>query len=302
MAFLNIVLGQNTKYFSIKNNQLLVQLVDGDESRVPIRDINAVIIDNNQIGCSIYALQSLIEEKVAVYLCDSRHLPNAMLLPFNGHYNMLKVFNLQQAAPRPLEKQLWQAIVKQKISNQAKCLSILGKQGADELVAIANDVNSGDTHNKEAHAAGHYWRKYFDAKLGRNTDCFANDLLNYGYSLVRGQIARDVVAHGLQPFLGINHKNQLNAYNLADDFIEPFRPFVDLFVAQNFDFTEKKLLPEHKKILLRILNIAVKINSETQSLPNAVRIMVESFVASLKEGKVKISLPVLNEIKSFKYE
>ena len=279
-----------------------MQLVNGDESKVPIRDINTLIIDNSQINCSVYSLQNLIEEKVAVYLCDSRHLPNAMILPFNGHYNMLKIFNLQQSAPRPLEKQLWQAIVKQKILNQAKCLFVLGKQGGTELVAMANDVNSGDTHNKEAHAAGHYWRKYFDAKLGRNTDCLANDLLNYGYSLVRGQIARDVVAHGLQPFLGIHHKNQLNAYNLADDLIEPFRPFVDLFVAQNFDLTEKKFLSDYKKKLFSILNLAIRINNETQSLPNAVRVMVESFVASLKEEKVKILLPVLNEIKSFKYE
>ncbi|MCL2587008.1 MAG: type II CRISPR-associated endonuclease Cas1 [Firmicutes bacterium] len=301
MGFLNITLGDTVKHFSIKNNQLQVQTVDS-ERQIPLRDINSLIIESSKINCSVYALQALVRERVAVYMCDHLHLPNAMILPFNDHYSQLRVFNMQQDAPRPLEKQLWQAIVRQKILNQARCLALLGKEGHDELVEIANSVNSGDTNNKEAHAANFYWRKYFDGKYGRNTDCFANDLLNYGYSLVRGQIARDIVAHGLQPFMGIHHKNQLNAFNLADDLFEPFRPFVDAFVSENFDFSDKRVLPEHKRILMRLLNLAVTINGEVHSLPNATHVMVESFVASLRDKAVKIILPILAELKSFKYE
>jgi len=302
MAFLNIMLGESVNHVSITNNQLHVKSKDSGEHRFALRDINSLIIENTKITLTVFALEKLISERVAVYLCDAKHHPCGVVLPFNNHYSQFRIFKLQYNAPRPLQKQIWQQIVKQKIINQSMVLRLLEKQGEPELLTMAKEVNSGDTLNKESTSAGFYWRKYFDNKFHRSTDCFANDALNYGYSILRGQIARSVVAHGLQPFLGIHHENELNAFNLVDDLIEPLRPFVDLLVAKNFDFSLNKLLPEHKQKLLDILNLGIEINGKIYSLPNAIEIIVETFVASLRDNTVKINLPTLRELKSFKYE
>jgi CRISPR-associated protein Cas1 len=301
VAFLNIFLGDTANYLAINRNQLQIKLKDGQERNIAVPDINSVIIDNNKIVISVYCLQYLADNNVAVYFCNERHLPDAMLLAYNTHYTQLKVFGLQNNMPKPLQKQLWSAFIKSKINNQALCLEILGKP-ENKLFEYAKNVVSGDTDNRESVSATLYWKRYFNGKSTRNSNCFVNSALNYGYSLIRGQIARSIVAHGLQPFLGIHHCNELNGYNLADDIIESYRPFVDLFVASNFDDDTKKLDANVKRKLLQILNLSIPINGGMQTLPNAVEITVESFVLSLKNNAVAVQLPNLYELKSYKYE
>jgi CRISPR-associated protein Cas1 len=302
MAFLNVYLGDNTEYFAVKNNQLSIRLQTGDTRVIPVQDINSVVIENNKITVSVYALQYLMESRVAVYLCDNHHIPNSQLLPYNNHYSQLKVFNLQLTAAKPLCKQLWAGFVRQKIFNQAMCLKLLGLSGAERLLEYSKNVVSGDTDNRESVAATYYWKQYFNGAHTRNDEIFQNIALNYGYSLVRGQIARSIIAHGLQSFIGIHHCNKLNAFNLADDLIESYRPYVDLFVAKNFALDIKKIDAEIKRKLLKILNLSVSLDGQTHSLPNAIEITVDSFISSLRNNKCEIILPNLIDAGSYRYE
>ena len=245
------------------------------------------MIENLSTNISTYTLSQFAQQGILLFVCDKAHLPCGVVLPFCEHYQTLSVFSEQINLPKPIKKQLWQSIVKNKINNQNEVLNICG--GQDDLKKYADTVLSGDSTNNEAKASLLYFKGLFGSFFGRRNDDNINACLNYGYSIVRGFVARSIVSHGLQPFLGVNHCNQFNSFNLADDLMEVFRPLVDLYVKLRLSHC-KQLTTKIKMELFNLVNYDVQVGSNKQTLSNAIDILVESFVRSIKSGK--------NELKS----
>lgn len=198
---------------------------------IPIEDLGVLILDNRQITLSQALFSELLQQNVAVIVCDDRHMPIGLQFPLDGHNLQTERFREQINASEPLKKQMWQQTVSSKIRGQAAVLLNEGIE-AGNMLAWANNVRSGDADNLEGRAAAYYWRNVFhDHDFVRGQDGFPpNNLLNYGYAILRSIVARSLVAVGLLPTLGIHHHNRYNAFCLADDLMEPYRPVVDRIV------------------------------------------------------------------------
>lgn len=250
----------NPAYLSVKNSQLVVKRTDQDTQQevvrtVPIEDIGVVVLEDRQITITNVALDALLQNNCAVITCDEKHMPAGMLLPLEGNTTQSERFANQIEASLPLKKQLWQQTVQAKIRNQASVLKRLSGVEIGCMLAWANNVKSGDSDNLEGRAAAYYWKNVFPSLPGFTRDRegeMPNNLLNYGYAIVRAVVARALVASGLLPTLGIHHHNRYNAYCLADDIMEPYRPYVDEMVINimRSDIDYGELTPNLKKQLL----------------------------------------------------
>jgi CRISP-associated protein Cas1 len=217
-------------YVHTKHDQLVIEKDGFKVGSVPIEDLGVLILDGEQLLITSSVMRSLAEQNVAVIFTDAKHLPSSLTIPFSAHSIQTKVLNEQVGTSLPTKKRLWAAIIAAKISNQARVLELCGKDAA-ALKEISNRVKSGDAENLEAFAAKVYWRKLFGDDFRRDRQAGDhNILLNYGYAIVRAATARAIVGTGLHPGLGLHHKNQYNPMPLADDLVEPLRPFVDLRV------------------------------------------------------------------------
>lgn len=297
MGYINIFLSSPCKV-TIKNKQLTIQ-GEGRET-IPLEDVNSLMIETQECNITSYALQSLAKENVAVFVCDKSHTPNGIILPFGSYYRQLKVIKEQLKVSKPLHKQLWQSIIKQKICNQAEVCRLANIPS--NLLELHKQVNSGDTANIEAVAANIYFKLLFGRDFGRQKECGINACLNYGYAIVRGLIARTLVAHGFLPCLGIHHINEFNNFNLADDIIEPYRPIVDLIVYNNLDSIETTLTTQMKRNLFGIVNNDVLINGQVHSVSYAVELTVQSLLACYSNTEQKLLLPKILPINQHSYE
>lgn len=261
----------NPAYLSTKNEQLHISFPDADkESKtVPIEDLGMIVLENQQITITNGLLAKLTERKVAIVSCNAQHLPEGLLLPMQGHTEQTERVRYQLDASQPLKKNLWQQTVSSKIKNQYTLLKEKGKD-SKRLEYLYKNVTSGDAGNYEAQAAAIYWQELFDIpdfNRGQN-GIPPNNLLNYGYAILRAVIARALVSSGMLPGVGIWHRNKYNAYCLADDIMEPYRPYVDLVVSHivaNHD--EYSLLTtDLKKELLSIPALDVKIDGQKSPL------------------------------------
>lgn len=279
----------NPAYLSLRNGQLVIQLPAADHSdkaepithSVPIEDIGVVLLEERRITISNAALNALLQNNCAVISCDERHMPSAMFLPLEGHSVQSERFRNQIDASLPLKKQLWQQTIQAKIRNQAAVLQ--KRVGAEVgcMLAWAKDVKSGDSDNLEGRAAAYYWKNVFaqypSFVRGREDDP-PNNLLNYGYAILRAVVARALVAGGLLPTLGIHHHNRYNAYCLADDIMEPYRPIVDDMVITivNSGADISALNKEIKVHFLSLPTADVHIGEQRCVLMNAVAQSVAS--------------------------
>jgi len=238
----------NPAYLSLKDCQLVIKMPEVENCKefsenqkieyiksIPIEDIGMVVIDNKRITITSGLISALLENNCSVVTCDDKSMPTGMTLPLSGNILQNERFRSQLDASLPLKKQLWQQTVSQKIFNQAVILQKNTSTECGCMFAWSKEVRSGDPENLEARAAAYYWRnifpKYPDFIRGRNGD-YPNNLLNYGYAILRAVVARSLVGSGLLPTLGIHHQNRYNAYCLADDIMEPYRPFVDQLVIE----------------------------------------------------------------------
>lgn len=261
----------NPCFLSRKLNQLVVEYEDETESRqVPIEDIGLVVIDHYQVKMTAALMQSLTDNNSAVLFCDQKHLPAGMMLPMSQHHAFTEKMYFQIEASLPLKKNLWQQTVAAKIKNQAYMLESNGVD-AGKMLYWARQVRSGDPDNYEARAAAFYWDNVFTKaekfRRFREGDP-PNNLLNYGYAILRSVVARSLVASGMIPSVGIHHRNKYNPYCLADDIMEPYRPYVDKVVL---DITEQEsdieeLTPDIKKKLLAIAAIDIKFGDKAGPL------------------------------------
>ena len=274
----------NPAYLSLRDAQLVIKLPEVEkaanltddfkkstEVTRPIEDIGVMVLDHKQITITQGALEALLENNCAVITCDSNHLPVGLLLPLVGNTTQNERFRDQLNASQPLRKQLWQQTMQYKIRNQAAVLSKCSDAETKCMQVWANDVRSGDPDNLEARAAVFYWKSLFGHIPGfiRDREGVApNNLLNYGYAILRAVVARSLVASGLLPTLGIHHHNRYNAYCLADDIMEPYRPYVDHLV---YDITEQygidvELSKDIKAELLSIPTLDVVVGGKRSPL------------------------------------
>ena len=301
MGFRNIKIDSNMK-LHIKNEQLVIEA--GEEVQIPLEDINCIMIENQSVTVSAYFLQKAAEMGIAVYVCDGKHLPNAVLLPMVRHSRHFKILKYQMEAGKPLQKRLWQQIVVQKIKNQALCLEFLELDGAKELFDMCKEVQSGDRTHVEAKAAAFYFRSMYGLGFSRGNDHIINSALNYGYAIVRGLIARSIICYGLEPSIGVFHHSELNNYNLADDMIEPFRPLVDLYVSQHFDIAEidSSLTPEMKRGVFGIMNFDMDVKGDKRIISNCIDMLVASYSSALQGKRTELDLPELIQLQVHSYE
>lgn len=275
-------------YLSLRNAQLVIKLPEVEKSASlpdtfkkqsevtrPVEDLGVVILDNRQITITSGVLEALLENNCAVITCDSKSMPVGLMLPLYGNTTQNERFRQQLDASLPLKKQLWQQTVKTKIDNQASVLNDCVGEEMKCMRVWANEVRSGDPDNLEARAAAYYWKSLFGYIEGFSRDREGippNNLLNYGYAILRAIVARGLVTSGLLPTLGIHHHNRYNAYCLADDIMEPYRPYVDRLVYQLVQSygSELELTKEIKGNLLSIPTLEVKIGGKRSPLMVAV--------------------------------
>ena len=274
----------NPAYLSLKNAQLVIKLPEVEKNdtlpenfkteatrTIPIEDIGVMVIDNKQITFTSGLMEALLDNNCTLITCDSRSMPQGLMLPLEGNTTQSERFTAQIEASLPLKKQLWQQTVQAKITNQAAVLKMMRNLPIKNMQKWANEVKSGDSDNLEGRAAVFYWKNLFPDIEGftrGREESPPNNLLNYGYAILRAVVARALVASGLLPTLGIHHHNRYNAYCLADDIMEPYRPFVDKLVVEIVDSGEsvEELSKEIKAKLLQIPVLDVFINGERSPL------------------------------------
>lgn len=298
----------NPVYLSLKNSQLVIkfpEIVKNDslpesfkqssEITKPIEDIGIIILDNNRITITSGVLEAMLENNCAIITCDNRSMPIGLLLPLYGNTTQNERFRQQLDASLPLKKQLWQQTVRVKIENQAAVLKNCIGEEIRCMKVWAADVKSGDSDNLEARAAAYYWKNLFkiDGFTRDREGIPPNNLLNYGYAILRAIVARGLVASGLLPTLGIHHHNRYNAYCLADDIMEPYRPYVDKLVSDivksGLDY--EILTKELKARLLTIPTLEVIISGKRSPLMVAVGQTTASLFKCFSGELRKISYP-----------
>ena len=269
---------ENPARLSLKLAQMVVELQDLTRT-LPIEDIGVVILDHKQITITHALIDALLANNVAIVTSNDKHLPVGLMLPLDGNTLQSERFRAQIDASEPLKKQMWQQTIVAKILGQAH---VLGTQLIEHnnMLKWAKDVRSGDTENMEARAAAFYWRNMFekDAFIRDPQGLPPNNLLNYGYSIVRAMMARALVGAGLLPTLGIHHHSRYDAYCLADDIMEPYRPFVDMKVLEmwkNGGITSD-ISSDQKRELLGITTMDVSISGHRSPMMLAIQTTAQS--------------------------
>ena len=294
----------NPAYLSLKLKQLVVRLPqdDGEDKSeneikrtVPIEDLGVIILDHKQITITQALLAELMDNNCAVITCDSQRLPTGLFLPLAGNTVQNERFRLQIDASLPLKKQLWQQTIEAKIRNQAAMLSYTTGEVHKNMMKWSDSVKSGDTENMEARAAVYYWKTLFPDNpyfVRDHEGGGANALLNYGYAILRAIVARALVASGLLPTLGIHHHNRYNAYCLADDIMEPYRPYVDKVVFDILSEDDESDITTDIKIkLLNIPVVEVNIGGRRSPLMVAVSHTTSSLVKCFRGESRRLIYP-----------
>ena len=301
----------NPAYLSLTNKQLVVKLPEVEENAdsipepirkesvrtIPIEDIGIMILDHQRITITQGLIAALLDNNTALISCSDKRMPTGMLLPLQGNTVYSERFRQQIDASIPLKKQLWQQTIKAKIENQAAILSQHTLKSVARMYVMAKDVKSGDPDNYEAQAAVYYWKNIFNdmPNFIRDPDGTPpNNLLNYGYAILRATVARALVASGLLPVEGIHHHNRYNAYCLADDIMEPYRPYVDKLVIEiisKYDEIPDDLAVDMKRDLLSIPIIDVSIGGKKRPLMIAVSETTASLAKCFSGELRKISYP-----------
>lgn len=282
-------------YLSLKDRQMVITFKDNQDTVTrPIEDIGFVVIDNPQVSISVPLLNELADNNVSVVFCDKKQMPKTMLMTLEGNTTQQESYKYQIEASVPTKKNIWKQLVEGKIRNQALLLNKLDKKG-DLLKQYYMNVKSGDTDNREGAAAREYWGRIFDEGFKRDRDGSPpNNLLNYGYTILRAAVARALIGSGLYPAFGVFHRNRYNAFPLADDVMEPYRPFVDEIVCRlYYEDSVYDLDNQSKGKLLRVLFSDVKMGKVTRPLENALSLTTASLLRMYKGETEKLSLPML---------
>lgn len=300
MTYRHLVIRKPAKLVT-RNEQLVIK--QNEEVTIPLEDICSVTLEDPAITLTHALLSKCTEYHVEIIVCDRKRMPSGILQPFHRHSRQQSVLEMQLGLHKPFKKRIWRKIVIRKIENQARCLELLhlGDE-AEKLYSISRSVESGDRTNREAYAAKLYFELLFGLGFQRRTDNIFNISLNYGYSIMRSLIARSLVRYGFTPSLGVFHDSKTNAFNLADDFIEVLRPFVDVVVRYNVDI-ETEWSAAVRQHLFKMLEIEAGWNNERLSVTHGVDHMVSSFVSACRQQDANLLiLPELVNLTAHSYE
>ena len=280
---------------SLKNCQMVIKMKDDPDfmRTIPVEDIGFVLLENQQISITIPLLNALADNNAAVIVCTDKMMPNAMLLNLDSNSIQGERYRDQINASEPLKKNLWKQTVEAKIRNQAALLDKLDKDGS-QLKPYWQNVKSGDADNREGIAAKIYWDALFgdDFMRYRSGDS-PNEMLNYGYTVLRAAVARSLMGSGLFPAFGIYHRNRYNAFPLADDIMEPYRPYVDEIVFDLYANGEQELNKDVKADLLKFLYVDTVFDKVTRPLDLGLSVTTSSLAKCFSGDQKKILYPLL---------
>lgn len=293
-------ISQRPARLSLRNKQLIIGLGgEGGERKYACEDVGILILQHPGITISTAVLNTLLEQGAAVIFCNEKHLPSGLLLPTTVHTELVPRMMAQIEAKKPARKRAWQAIVKAKIKAQASLLDISHKK---KLLSLADEVASGDLTNCEAQAAKIYWQNLFrdryavDDPRDFSSDSLFNNLLNYGYAIIRAATARALVSSGLQPALGVFHHRRNNPFCLADDLIEPLRPLVDRKVREILDGspseTPNLLTQDHRRTMLSLLTHPVTFKKKSGPLMATLPRYTAGFYRLITQKNKKFIYPI----------
>ncbi len=276
MAFRTVVISNETE-LHVQSGQLVA--IQEQTIWIPLEDIAVLVLEHPRAHISVAALSLLSEQGVAVAVCDGNHMPTGLLLPHCTHSRQLAVTRQQLGQTLPQKKRLWQRIVRSKIENQAACLDALGLDGAAKLHGYAGNVQSGDSSGMEAAAARLYFRRLIPDATRRSPEG-PGGALDYGYAVLRAAIARALVGHGFYPTIGVHHDSQLNAFNLADDVLEPYRPFADYLAVEDDVDVE---LRSGRQRLVSVLQLTCSVQDRLHSVLTAIEATAASLARAMAE-------------------
>lgn len=303
MVWRSVVISQPAK---LKREHFSLVVEQAQAARVPFEDIAVIVLNHREITLTHPVLSACGEYGIGLYSTGDNHQPNGVFTPFLSHSRATRMLRLQLGIERPRAKRAWAEIVRVKIANQAASLHLAGKDGADRLESYARRVRSGDTGRMEAQAAAYYFPQLFGRSFDRSQDVWINAALDYGYAVMRGAVARGLVAHGLLPSVGLCHASEQNAFNLADDLIEPFRPLVDLHVAKHLRPAEsesQELSPADKVALIALLNADVRMPRGEMTVLAAIEQATEALVRLFDGGsEAVLELPRVTGLRQHRIE
>ena len=301
MVWRSVIISQPAK---LKRENFALLVEQEQSARVPFEDIAVIVLNNREITLTHPVLSACAEYGIGLFATGDNHQPSGVFLPFQSHSRATRMLRLQLDLDKPTGKRAWTAIVQAKINNQALCMKMLNAGDHERLESMSRRVKSGDTGNMEAQAAAYYFPQVMGRSFHRSQEVWANAALDYGYAVMRGACARALVAHGMLPTLGLFHSSEQNAFNLADDLIEPYRAIVDLHVATNRKTDESvDLSPADKVALVALLNIDVAMPRGVMSVLSSIEQAAES-LARLYDGgsELILEMPKLIGLNAHRYE
>ncbi len=301
MVWRSVVINRPAK---LKREHFALVVEQEQSARVPFEDIAVIVLNHREITLTHPVLSACADYGIGLYSTGDNHQPNGVFMPFLQHSRATRMQRLQLDLDKPTSKRAWARIVQTKIQNQARCMDLVSVAGADRLASYARRVRSGDGGNLKAQASAYYFPQVFGRSFHRSQNNWTNAALDYGYAVMRGACARALVAHGMLPSIGLFHSSEQNAFNLADDLIEPYRPVVDLHVAQNRPAIEDaQLQPSEKVALVGLLNVDVAMPRGQMSVLASIEQAAESLARLYDGGSEQIlELPRLIGLRQHVYE
>lgn len=293
MGYRQIIIKKSEK-IHFKDNQLIIEK-EGNSSKVPLEDINYVLIEDSTTILTTRLLAEFGKNAISLIICDEKFEPTSIMYPYNYHFKQLEVFYHQLEISEEIKNEFWNQIVKRKIENSVRVLEMTSKDELPitKLTQYIEEVVDGDSKNREGLAAKMYFRSIFGSDFIRFYDDNINAALNYGYTILASAVIRNLAVFGLNTYLGVHHNSKINNFNLAYDFLEPYRSIVDKFVYDNKDEIIHPLSFEFRKSLINLLNKEVLHNDKKYTVEYSIGLLIKSYIKSFSTGDVKLDLPMV---------
>lgn len=293
MGYRQVVIKKSEK-IRFKDNQLVIEK-DSNESKVPLEDINYILIEAQSTIITTRLLAELGKNAISLIVCDEKFNPTSIMYPYNYHFKQLDVLEKQLQVNDDIKKAFWDLIVKKKIENSIRVLEMTSKEEfpISKLTEYLNEVTDGDATNREGLSAKIYFRSIFGSDFIRFYDDAINGALNYGYTIIASAIIRNLSVYGLNTYLGIHHISKINNFNLAYDFLEPYRSVVDKFVYDNRKNIIYPLSFDFRKKLINLLNFEVIHNNKKYTVEYSIGLLIKSYIKSITTGEIDLDLPTI---------
>ncbi len=291
MGYRQIIIKKSEK-LHFKDNQLVIDK-EGNSTKVPLEDISYILIEDSTTILTTRLLAELGKNAISLIVCDEKFEPTSIMYPYNYHFKQLDVLTHQLEVDDSVKNEFWNQLVKRKIENSIRVLEMTSKEEfpISKLSDYSSEIVDGDIKNREGLAAKIYFRSLFGSDFIRFYDDNINAALNYGYTIIVSAIIRNLAVYGLNTYLGIHHSSKINNFNLAYDFLEPYRSVVDKFIYDNKDDIVLPLSFEFRKKLINLLNKEVLHQNKKYTIEYSIGLLIKSYIKSFSTGEIKLDLP-----------